>query len=81
VEPPRIAAEEIDPLEPEEGRRLLESARETSNRLEALYVLVLNIGRRQGELLALKRDGVDPQRGMLWVRRTLTRTGGSYALG
>lgn len=81
VKLPRIATEEIDPLGPEESRRLLESAAETSDRLGALYVLALNTGMRQGELLALKWDDVDLERGMLRVRRTLTRTGGSYTLG
>jgi integrase len=78
---PRIAAEEINPLDSEEARRFLEAARETPDRLEALYVLALNTGMRQGELLALKWDDVDLERGMLQVRRTLTRTGGSYSLG
>jgi integrase len=36
---------------------------------------------RQGELLALKWDDVDVENGVLRVRRTLTRMGGSYALG
>jgi integrase len=81
VKLPRIAAEEIDPLGPEEARTLLETAGKTSDRLEALYVLALNTGMRQGELLALKWDDVDLERRMLRVRRTLTRTGGSYALG
>jgi integrase len=78
---PRIAREEIEPLAAEEARRLLETARETSNRLEVLYVLALNTGMRQGELLALKWDDVDLERGVLRVRRTLTRQGGSFVLG
>ena len=49
---PRITREEIDPLDAEGARRLLEAAR--GDRLEALYVLALNTGMRQGELLALK---------------------------
>jgi len=39
-------------LDAEGARRLLEAAR--GDRLEALYVLALNTGMRQGELLALK---------------------------
>ncbi len=78
---PRIAHEEIDPLDAQEARLLLETARETSERLEALYVLALNTGMHQGELLALKWDDVDVERGVVRVRRTLTREGGSYALG
>lgn len=66
---PRIAHEEIDPLGPEEARRLLDTGGRTSDRLEALYVL------------ALKWDDVDLERGVVRVRRTLTREGGSYSLG
>lgn len=54
---PRITREEIDPLTEEQARRLLETVRD--DRLEALYVLALNTGMRQGELLALKWDDVD----------------------
>jgi integrase len=49
---PRIIREEIDPLNQKEARRLLKAT--DGDRLEALYVLALNTGMRQGELLALK---------------------------
>jgi integrase len=73
---PRIIKEEIDPLDQEEARRLLKAA--DGDRLQALYVLALNTGMRQGELLALKWDDVDLERGVLRVRRTLSRTGNAY---
>jgi integrase len=76
---PRITREEIDPLNPEQARRLIETAR--GDRLEALYVLALNTGMRQGELLALKWDDVDLERGMLRVRRTLTHAGKAFVFG
>jgi integrase len=76
---PRITREEINPLNPEESRRLLEVAR--GDRLDALYVLALNTGMRQGELLALKWDDVDLERGVLRVRRTLTHSGKAFLLG
>jgi integrase len=76
---PRITREEIDPLNQEESRRLLEAAR--GDRLEALYVLALNTGMRQGELLALKWENVDLDRGVLRVRRTITHEDKAYALG
>jgi integrase len=60
---PRIIREEIDPLDQEEARRLLTAA--CGDRLEALYVLALNTGMRQGELLALKWEDVDLERGVL----------------
>ena len=76
---PSITREEIDPLSPEEARRFLEAARD--DRLEALYVLAIATGLRQGELLALNWEDVDLERGVLRVRRTLTRTGGKVSLG
>lgn len=79
LKPPRITREEIDPLDTEGARRLLEMAR--GNRLEALYVLALNTGMRQGELLALKWDDVDLERGVLRVRRTLTHSDKRFVLG
>src|SRR5829696_7111904 len=76
---PRITREEINPLNPEETCRLLEAA--SGDRLEALYVLAIATGLRQGELLALNWEDVDLERGVLRVRRTLTRTGGKVSLG
>src|SRR5919107_2040715 len=76
---PRIIREEIDPLNQDEARRLLEAAR--GDRLEGLYVLAPNTGIRQGELLALKWDDVDLERGVLRVRRTLTHVDKAFVLG
>jgi integrase len=76
---PKLSREEINSLSREEARRLLDAAR--GERLEALYVLALNTGMRQGELLALKWDDVDLEGGVLRVRRTLTRAGKVYATG
>jgi integrase len=79
VKLPRITREEIDPLDPDEARRLIEAA--CGDRLEALYVLALNTGMRQGELLALKWDDVDLKRGVLRVRRTVTHEDKAFVLG
>ena len=49
--------EKIKPLDFEECGALLESAR--GERLEALYVLAVHCGLREGELLALRWDDVD----------------------
>lgn len=76
---PRITREEIDPLTEEQAKLLLETVR--GDRLEALYVLALNTGMRQGELLALKWDDVDLECGVLRVRRTLTHADKAYILG
>ena len=76
---PRITREEISPLTEEESRRLLGAVR--GDRLEALYVLALNTGMCQGELLALTWEDVDLERGRLRVRRTLTHADKAFVLG
>ena len=75
---PRIDREEIAPLTAEEANRLIEAAR--GDRLEALYVLALHTGLRQGELLALNWEDLDLEAGTLQVRRTLTHRGGKHFL-
>jgi len=62
------------PLAPEQVTLLLEAAR--GDRLEALYVLAITTGLRQGELLGLKWEDVDLEDGRLQVRRTLATTKG-----
>ena len=49
--------------------------------LEALWVLAVHTGMRQGELLAPKWTDVDLEAGKVSVRRTLTRERGHYTLG
>jgi len=79
VKPPRPDPREMRPLSPVEARKLLDAAQ--GDRLEALYVLAVHTGMRQGELLALKWQDVDMENATVSVRRTLTRSGGRYALG
>jgi integrase len=67
------------PLSAEEVRRLMEAV--VGDRLEALRVLAVHTGMRQGELLALKWTDVDLEAGKVSVRRTLTRESGHYNLG
>jgi integrase len=74
VKPPQLFKEEIRPLTPEQAKALLETAGEAGDRLEALYVLAVHTGLRQGELLGLKWDDVDLAEGTLQVRRTLSMT-------
>jgi integrase len=74
VKPPQPSREEMHPLVPEQAKLLLKAAREGEDRLEALYVLAIHTGLRQGELLGLKWDDVDLEDGSLQVRRTLTLT-------
>lgn len=69
VTPPRVSRQEIQALSPNEARTLLRQAE--GNRLEALYVLAVTTGMRQGELLGLQWKDLDLERGTLHVRRTL----------
>ena len=75
VRPPRVSAtgEEIRPLTSEECGAFLEASR--GERLEALYMLAVHCGLREGELLALRWEDVDLEaaKPALLVRRTLTR--------
>jgi integrase len=77
VKPPQLSREEMHPLTPEQAKLLLQTTYETEDRLEALYVLAIHTGLRQGELLGLKWDDVDLEDSSLQVRRTLaiTRSG------
>jgi integrase len=78
VSAPRPVPKEMRPLSAQEVRKLLEAAGDDS--LEALWVLAVHTGMRQGELLALKWTDVDFEAGKVSVRRTLTREGGHFKL-
>jgi integrase len=80
VKPPQIHRKEMRPLTPEQAKTLLETVRAEGDRLEALYVMAVTTGLRQGELLGLKWDDVDLEAGTLQVRRTLTTAKGSPVL-
>ncbi len=76
VKPPQPSREEMHPLTPDEAKHFLKTSHDTGDRLEALYVLAIHTGLRQGELLGLKWDDVDLEDGSLQVRRTLSITKG-----
>lgn len=61
-------------LSAEQARKLLEAARD--DRFSALYVLALYVGLRRGELLGLRWQDVDLDRGTLEVVQTLQRIDG-----
>jgi integrase len=69
VDPPRMAHIEFPTLTPEGLRRLLAAA--VGDRLEALYVLAVTTGLREGELLALRWADVDPAGAALRVRGSM----------
>jgi integrase len=67
VTAPRQTRKEIQAIPLEQARVFLRAAK--SDRLEALYLLAIHTGLRQGELLGLKWDDVDLDQGTLQVRR------------
>ena len=71
VDPPAKAHHELRPLSREQVRTFLDGV--AGDRLEALYVTALGTGLRQGELLALRWQDADLERGELTVRHTLGR--------
>jgi integrase len=79
VKPPKVEHKEIRPLDRGQTKALLEVA--IGNRLEALYVLAVHTGMREGELLGLKWGDVDLERGVLRLRHALVREGGKVVLG
>jgi integrase len=79
VKVPQTKRTQIRPLTPEQARTLLDATR--GDRLEALYILALSTGLRQGELLALRWEDVELEDAVLRVRRTLTRIGGKVGVG
>ena len=78
VDPPRNNHFEMTTLSPDEARRFLDTV--AGNRLEALYVLALTTGMRQGELLGLRWRDVDFDHGTLQVRGSLQRLGGKLVV-
>ena len=81
VKLPKVERKEITPLNREQAKTLLEAANSAGDRLEALYVLAIHTGMREGELLGLKWEDVDLERGVLRLRRALVREGGKVTLG
>jgi integrase len=72
VDPPRKGKRQMEVYSEELARTLLEAVR--GDRLEALCVLALATGMRQGELLALTWGDVDLNRGVVHIVTTLQRT-------
>jgi integrase len=78
VDAPRMVRHDMDTFSPEEARRLLATAR--GDRFEALYVLALSTGMRQGELLALRWRDADLAAGTLRVTSTLQNIRGTLVI-
>ncbi len=78
VDGPRVPHHHIQPLSPDEARRLLEVV--APHRLGALFSVALAVGLRQGEALGLRWEDVDLDAGTLTVRKTLQRIEGEFEL-
>jgi integrase len=76
--PPRIPRRPVSPLSVEQARTFLAAIR--GDRLEALYLVALGVGLRQGEILGLRWSDVDLDAGTLTVRHALARIEGELAL-
>jgi integrase len=76
VKPPAAVRPEIRPLDHERARRLLASLR--GDRLEALFLLALTTGMRQGEILGLRWHDVDLDAATLTVRWQLQWSNGAF---
>jgi integrase len=75
VDPPQLKREEIQPLDPEQTRRLLQASK--GDRLHALYVVAVTAGLRPSEMLGLRWSDVDLAAGTLRINRALS--GGEFA--
>jgi integrase len=76
--PPRIPRCPVSPLTVEQARTFLAAIR--GDRLEALYLVALGCGLRQGEILGLRWSDVDLDAGTLTVRQALARIEGQLVL-
>ena len=78
IQSPRVLRHEIDPLQPDQARKLIVAAR--AHRLGAIVTVAMSLGLRQGEALGLKWDAVDLDAGMIEVRVALQRVDKAWKL-
>ncbi len=71
--PPRAPRREMTTLSPEQARAFVAAA--AGDRLEALYVVAITTGMRQGELLGLRWRDVDLENAGIHVRATVELVG------
>jgi integrase len=75
---PKVKQEEIEPLDTSQAAAFLKAAK--GDRFEALYILCLMCGLRQGEALALRWRDIDLNDGTLRVNLQLQRVRGGGGL-
>lgn len=69
VDPPKVRRRPIAALTPDQANAVMDSVKGT--RWEALFLLALSTGMRQGELFALSWADIDLDRGVIAVRHSL----------
>ena len=80
VNAPRIPRKQIEPLNPEHARKLLEIAK--GSRFQAIYTIALTLGLRRGEVLGLRWADVDLDGRALRVNQSMQRIAtGSHEKG
>lgn len=78
VDPPRYQRPKVQPLSPDEVQALLDAIK--GERLEALFLVTVALGLRQGEVLGLRWRDVDVTAGILRVNFSLQRVNGALQL-
>ena len=78
VDGPRVERKRVQPFNPAEAKSLLLAAR--GDRLEALYIVALSLGLREGEVLGLQWSDVDLDSRRLSVSHTLQRLSKQWVL-
>ncbi len=78
VTKPRAEYKETIVLSPDQVRRFIDAA--TGTRYEALFVLAVLTGMREGEILGLRWRDVDLDEGLIHVRHSLQRIDGYFQL-
>lgn len=78
VTPPRMPHHEMRSLAPDQARACLAAA--AGDQLEALYLLAVTTGMRQGELLGLRWRDLDLEAGSVRVQTSLQRTPDGFEL-
>jgi integrase len=76
VTAPKMRRHEMEVLSPKQSRTLLNAI--SGDELEALYVLALTTGMRQGELLALKWRDIDLDAEWLRIHATVRKLRGAF---
>jgi len=78
VKTPRLSGTEVNPFSPEEVKIFLSAI--SGHRLEALFILAITTGLRQGELMGLRWEDVDLDYATLRVSFALQRIDRAYHL-